>query len=281
MIIKACAKLNYALNIESARSDGYHNLQMIMQTVDLCDTIKAHFAENTPLNVTCNPTIEGENLVTKAVELYSQEIGKNIGGSIHIEKRIPLCSGLGGGSADAAAVLLALQKQYGGVSEDRLMELALKLGADVPFAVVGGTKYALGVGENLADLPTETGYCILLASAGEKDSTGKMFARFDAMENKLQPEIEAVAKLLEKGDFKSALKMFKNSFYPLYQGELPQKIDRILKENGAVCVSLSGAGPTVFGIFETAEQAHAASAVLSEFTWTALCRPTEKSIYFE
>ncbi len=281
MIIKACAKLNYALNIETARADGYHNLQMIMQSVDLCDTLNIEFSENEPLFVTCDIPIEGENLVSKAVAAYSAEIGKEIGGKIHIKKRIPLCGGLGGGSADAGAVLRALQAVYGDVSDERLAQIALSLGADVPFALIGGTKLAAGVGERLESLPTFTACTLLLASAGQKDSTGKMFARFDAMENKLHPDINNAADLIKNGYFGAASEHFKNSFYPLYQGEVTDKIERIMREFGAVCVSLSGAGPTMFGIFKKADDALKAKAQIEKFTWCESCRPTENSVIFE
>ncbi len=279
--VHACAKLNFALNIESARADGYHNLQMIMQSVDLCDTLTLEFCENEPFTVTCDIPVEGENLVSKAVDTYSAEIGKIIGGKIHIAKRIPLCGGLGGGSADAAAVLRAMQIVFGGVSDERLCELALTLGADVPFALVGGTRYVAGVGEKLADLPTVKNCTVLLATAGSKDSTGKMFARFDKMANKLQPDVGAAANLLKSGDFNAATAYFKNSFYPIYQGELTEKIERIMKACGACCVSLSGAGPTMFGIFEDDTAALNAEKQLAEFTWCAACHPTEKSLIIE
>ncbi len=281
MIVNACAKLNYALCIESAREDGYHNLQMIMQSVDLCDTLSLELADNVPLRVTCDVPIEGENLVTKAVELYATEIGRKIGGTIRIKKRIPLCGGLGGGSADAGAVLVALQSVYGGINDERLLEIALTLGADVPFAVSGGTRYAAGVGEKLASLPTVKACTILLATAGSKDSTGKMFARFDAMENKLQPDVSKAAALIKAGEFDKAMSHFANSFFPLWQSDMTDKIEHIMRQNGAVCVSLSGAGPTMFGIFGSDEAALAAKAELDKFTWSEICHPTEKSVYFE
>lgn len=281
MIIKACAKVNLALNIESARADGYHNLQMIMQSVDLCDTLEIRFAENSPLEVACDIPIEGENLVIKTVEAYSAEIGRKIGGKIDIKKRIPLCGGLGGGSADAAAVLKALQTAFGGVSNSRLLEIALMLGADVPFAVVGGTQYAAGVGEMLTPLPPLKDCSVLLATAGNKDSTGKMFARFDCMNDKLQPDVATAANLLKKGDFSAAILYFKNSFYPLWQNKKADEIESIMKAAGAVCVSLSGAGPTVFGIFENDGDALNAKEKIAAFTWCEICHPTEKSVYFE
>ena len=281
MDINACAKLNFALNIESARADGYHNLQMIMQSVDLCDKLTVELAEGTPLTVTCDMPIDGENLVTKAVAAYSAEISKKIGGKIHIKKRIPLCGGLGGGSADAAAILRAMQAEFGGVSDACLAEIALSLGADVPFALVGGTRYAAGVGEKLKQLPTVTDCTVLLANAGDKDSTGRMFARFDTMENKLHPDVQTAATLIEQGDFESAMTHFGNSFYPLWQNETAEKIDRIMRENGAKGVSLSGAGPTVFGIFATDDAAKAAASQIGKFTWCEICHPTEKSVTVE
>ncbi len=281
MIINACAKLNFALDIESARSDGYHNMRMIMQSVDLCDTLNIELSDCDGLEITCNVPIEGENLVHKAVDAYSKETGRKIGGKIHIMKRIPLCGGLGGGSADAAAVLRALQWKFGGVNDERLAKIALSIGADVPFALVGGTQYAAGVGEQLSPLPTVTEYTILLTCAGKKDSTGQMFARFDATEYKLHPDIETASRLLKQGKFSAATNHFANSFYPLWQGETAERIELIMRENNAMCVSLSGAGPTMFGIFANESDAVAAANQISQFTWCAVCRPTEKSVTIE
>lgn len=280
MKINACAKLNFALNIESPRADGYHNMQMIMQSVDLCDTLSLEFNRNVPLSIVCDMPIIGDNIVTRAVHAFANEVGYPIGGNIHITKRIPICGGLGGGSADAAAVLTALNLTFGGVSEARLSQIVLSLGADVPFALTGGTQYASGVGERLCALPAVRDCTVLLAGAGEKDSTGKMFARFDSADNKFHPDVESAVRLLRVGNFDMAARHFGNSFYPLWQGSRTAEIDRIMRANGAVCVSLSGAGPTMFGLFKN-ENGPAAAQELSKFTWCALCRPTEKSIIIE
>ncbi len=281
MIVKASAKVNLALNIESARADGYHNLKMIMQSVDLCDALTVDFKENAPLCITCNMQIEGENLVKSAVDTYSAAINRSIGGKIHIEKHIPLCSGLGGGSADAAATLKALQKQYGGVDDAQLAEMALSLGADVPFALVGGTQYALGVGERLQRLPTLDGCAIVLASLGEKDSTGKMFARFDNSAQQLHPDTEKAVLALKNGDLAAAAENFQNSFYPIWMGSAAKRLEGIMRKNGAFCVSLSGAGPTLFGIFKKDSDAANAVNEIEKSTWCVLCHPTENSVIFE
>jgi 4-diphosphocytidyl-2-C-methyl-D-erythritol kinase len=279
--IKACAKLNLALDIANARADGYHDMRMIMQSVDLCDIITADFERGAPISVTCDMPIDGENLAEKAIIAYSRAAGYPIGGTVHIEKHIPLCGGLGGGSADAAAVLWALHRQFCAVDADSLPDIALSLGADVPFALYGGTAYAAGVGERLVALPAVSKDYILLARAGNKDSTGRMFARFDAAADKIHPDVDAAVSALRTDGIRSASRFFANSFSPLWKGEVSDKIHNVMRSHGAYCTSLSGAGPTVFGLFESGDRARVCADEISKFTWCALCRPADRSIFFE
>ena len=279
MRLNACAKLNLALDISARRADGYHDMRMVMQSVDLCDTLDIELNQSGQLTVDCSVNIEGENLVCTAVKKYSQTAGFEIGGSIFIDKHIPVCGGLGGGSADCAAVLNALDMQFGAVDADTLKSIALSLGADVPFAMVGGTQLAEGVGERLTSLKPLCDCFIVLCNGGTKKSTGSMFGKFDRMENQLHPDVDGVAKALNEGDLKSAAGLFANSFEPLWQGDLLDSINNTYDICSCLGHALSGAGSTVFGVFDNDAQAHNCYEQLKKLTgWAYICRPTEKSI---
>ena len=279
MKLKANAKLNLVLDIGAREDNGYHQMRMIMQTIDIADIITADFALNTPLTVTSTVEIEGENIVAKAVKAYSEASELNIGGNINIEKYIPMTAGMGGGSADCAAVLTALDCTFGKLNKQQLDKIALSLGADVPFAMVGGTAYATGVGENLTALSPLPQCYIVLASGGVKDSTGAMFRRFDEAEHQFHPQIEGAIDCVNKGDLANLCSHLGNSFAPLWQNERVQSICHIFEQNGALGHSLSGAGPTLFGIFTDFEKAEkTAKTIKNKFGWAHICKPTAQSI---
>lgn len=278
MKLSTCAKLNLTLDVLGRRSDGYHDMRMIMQSVDLCDTVDVRFDESGDAFTECGGICTDDNLASKAVRAYSEASGIKIGANIKIDKHIPICGGLGGGSADAAAVLTALEMTFGALGRQHLMEVALSLGADVPFAMDGGTALAAGVGEKLKPLRTLPDCSIVLASAGVKDSTGKMFGKLDAVDGKIHPDTDAAVAAIDCGDLVGASGLFCNSFAPLWKGDVPDKIRAIMTDSGAMCCSLSGAGPTMFGIFDDEHRARACCDLLKEFTKSNLCHPTRKSV---
>ncbi len=279
MKIKAYGKLNLVLDIGPREDNGYHQMRMIMQSVDIADILTVEFALNSPLQVTSSVEIEGENIVTKAVNNYAAAAELNIGGKIHIEKHLPLTGGMGGGSADCAAVLIALDKTFGKVDKDTLDKIALSLGADVPFAMMGGTAYATGVGEKLERLSPLPHCYIVLASGGVKDSTGKMFARFDEAKEQYHPDIEKVKDGLKEGNLSKIAAFLGNSFAPLWYGEKVQSICTEFAAAGALGCSLSGAGPTLFAIFDNKAEAEiCAKKISAEFGWAELCSPSEVSV---
>ncbi len=280
MKLKVCAKLNLSLDISAARSDGYHNMRMVMQSVDLCDTLTVDFNRGDDITVKTSTDIEGENIAKSAVIKYSEEAGFKIGGTIHIEKQIPICGGMGGGSADAAAVLFALDKTFRAVSKEKLEKIALSLGADVPFAMVGGTRLAEGVGEVLTEI-SPLPYCeIVLCCGGKKESTGSMFRQFDGLKNQLHPDVDGVADMINKGNLEQAAKLVANSFEPLWNSQLMADIGACFEAHGCLGHALSGAGSTVFGIFSDKAKSENCKKELEELTgWAQICHPTEKAIY--
>ncbi len=257
--VTANAKINLTLDITGKREDGYHLIDTVMQSVSLCDTIKV--ASSKKLTVVCNDKSinEQENLAYKAAEIFFSETGCAGGCRIYIKKRIPKAAGLGGGSADAAAVLVALDKLYKtNLTKERLCELALRLGADVPFFIEGGTVRAEGIGEKLTPLtPLRTG-CFVLASVDKKPSTAQMYKELDS---KPLPAVdtEAAIAAIDAGDINSICNAFGNSFTAVWQNSLLQKR---LYELGADGVFLSGSGPTWCGLFSNKRKAIAAKKQL-------------------
>ncbi len=279
--VRACAKLNLTLDVGERRADGYHDMTMIMQSVDLCDTVDVSLNALGRITVSCGELSGEDNLAFSAAELYLTEAGSSLGADIRIEKNIPICGGLAGGSADAAAVLAALDRLVGGVDRDGLLKIALALGADVPFALVGGTAYVRGVGEKIEPIAALPDCSFVLATAGQKDSTGRMFARLDAIADRRHPDTEGVLAAISAGDLVQAVQGFYNAFDALWQGEKAENIREIMMSSGALGVALSGSGPTLFGTFESRERAEDCLQKLRCVTDCWICSPTAQGIIFE
>ena len=279
LTLRACAKLNLTLDVTGRRADGYHDMTMIMQSVDLCDTLTVALTGE-GIRVDCGALSGEDNLAYAAARRYCEAAGYCGGVHIAIEKAIPVCGGMAGGSADAAAVLAALDRLIGGVAGEKLDAIALSLGADVPFARLGGTALAAGVGERLTPLPALPDCTFLLYAVGEKPSTGALFARLDALADYPHPDAERVAAALRAGDLIAAAQGFGNAFSPLWENAAADNARRVMKDAGALSVSLTGAGPTLFGTFVDEADARRAQATLgSEKAF--LCRPTKQSVFVE
>lgn len=277
MKIKANAKINFSLSVCGKREDGYHLIDTVMHSVSLYDTVFIEKADE--ISVNCGDMPQEENIAYKAAKLFF-ETTKSVGGAnIKIEKQIPLSAGLGGGSADAAAVLLGLNKFYNmNLSYETLCEMAVKLGADVPFFIKGGCMRSEGIGEILTPATPLNKGVILLAKADLKPSTAEMYRRLD--ENKtVLANTEAVLKAIEENDL---IKLSKN-LYNAFETVWPQsKVKAELLKTDAVAVALTGSGPTWFAIFDDIEKANVAKNLLLEKEipcW--ICYPTTKAVEFE
>lgn len=246
---EAYAKINLTLDITGRRPDGYHDIETIMQTVNLYDTVTVCKSEF--LTVECNDTeLCGENnLAYIAAKRFFEATGINGGAQIIIDKNIPKAAGLGGGSSDAAAVLRALKRLYGvKLSKKELIDIAAKIGADVPFFVRGGTKLCKGIGEELSDAPKLPDCYIAIIKEGAKKSTGEIYKRFDSVGTDKRPDNEKMLELLRNGDLKGIASNLCNVF----EKSVPEceKSKSLLLNFGAIGACLSGSGPTVFGIFD-------------------------------
>lgn len=252
--LRANAKINLCLAINGKREDGYHLIDTVMQSVDIFDGVTIERDNN--ISVVCDIDVPMEkNIAYKAALLFFEHT-KVIGGAkITINKNIPEAAGLGGGSADAAAVLLGLNTLYEtNLDYKTLCNLAEKLGADVPFFIKGGTQRCEGIGEILTELPLfDKGY-FLIVKHGEKPSTKEMYNKLDKVGYN-NPDTKSVIKAIEKGDLEALAENLGNCFADTQDYSY---IEAKFKETNPLGVCLSGSGPSVFAMYESKEKSNKA-----------------------
>ncbi|MBR3704955.1 MAG: 4-(cytidine 5'-diphospho)-2-C-methyl-D-erythritol kinase [Oscillospiraceae bacterium] len=276
----AYAKLNLTLDILGKREDGYHEMSMVMQSIDLTDTISVSTQDSPGLTLTCNvpylPCNES-NIAAKAVRRFFEHLGKDAPGlAIHIDKRIPTCAGMAGGSSDGAAVLRVLRKLYAPDMLDAQLEsIGALVGSDVPYCVRGTTALALGRGEILTDLPALPDCFFVICKPSFPISTPELFAQVRTKKLRCHPDTKGMIRALESGD----LEAIAHRVYNVFEDVLPRKyaqvfeIKRKLLDLGAMTASMTGSGPTVFGIFSDETQAkNAAQTLKREFSATYCCK---------
>ena len=272
METKAWAKLNLTLDVLGKRADGYHALRMVMQTVDLCDHITVETGTGASLRVSTDlgflPTGE-KNLAAAAALRLCGAVGADCGGlALDLRKHIPVCAGMAGGSADAAAVLRALNELLGlDLPPARLAEIGAEVGSDVPYCVLGGTALAEGRGERLTPLPPLPACHVVLCKPGWSVSTPELFAAIDAVRLRRRPDTAGMIAALEAGDLAGAARRV----YNVFEDALPRRrageiaaIKNTLIQHGALGASMSGTGPTVFGLFDDMAGARGAWEELRE-----------------
>ena len=285
--VLAHAKLNLTLDITGVRPDGYHLLDMVVQSLDLADTV--NLSPNDSGEIKLRPgdrrlPEDAGNIAFKAAELFYAAWGRPCPGlKITIKKRIPLAAGLGGGSADAAAVLLGLNRLHlAPFTLGQLEDMALELGADVPLCLTGGTLEAEGVGGILSPLPDLPPCWFVLVRPGEKPSTGEMYRRYDALEDGRHPDTEAAIGAVCGGDLEELGRSIYNVFEGVWQSTEMDTARRMLKEAGALGAALSGSGPTLFGLFDEKDKASKAADVLENaFEDVLVCEPFTKGCEIE
>ncbi|MDO4269869.1 MAG: 4-(cytidine 5'-diphospho)-2-C-methyl-D-erythritol kinase [Eubacteriales bacterium] len=272
--VEARAKINLTLDVTGKRDDGYHTVKMVMQSVALHDDVKVAVThgEKKPRGIvlSCNLPylpVDERNLAYRAAELFYETTGILLETcEIHIEKRIPVAAGLAGGSSDAAAVLRALSALHAaGLTDDELCAMGLKLGADVPFCLRGGTMLAEGIGEELSPLPALPHCFVVLCKPPFAVSTKEVYREIDALDIKKRPDTDGLIKALEKGDLAGVTKRLANVMEGVTARKRRQidEIKRFLLENGADGALMSGSGPTVYGLFADEGRAKTAAKMLS------------------
>ena len=275
--IRAYAKLNLGLVVEGKRANGYHDLDMVMQSVSLYDTITIARLEEPGIRFSCDaPGIPGsDNLCVRAVNALAQWVGAPLPVAMTLEKRIPAQAGMAGGSADGAAVLAGLNQLFAlGLSEEELLPLAAGLGADMPFCLTGGTKRVRGFGERLLELPPLPDCVILVAKPGEGVPTAESFARYDALGEKPRLSVEPLVRALLERDLRRAAGALCNGLECCAGLDAIPRLVGKMEETGALGSRMTGSGSAVFGIFEGEREAPACrEALAEEAAFTALCRP--------
>ena len=247
MKIKANAKINLGLAVCSKREDGYHLIDTVMHSVDLFDLVEIEKADEISVICSNNDIEEKENIAYKAAELFFSKTGISKGTKIQIEKNIPTCAGMGGGSADAAAVLVGLNHLYNtDLTDNDLCEMAVKLGADVPFFIKGGCQRAQGIGEVLSSYKSlEKGY-IVLAKADKKPSTAQMYRIIDNNEQ-VNVNTEKILECIKENDLKGLSQSLCNAFETAWGNSV---LKEKMLEYSPLTVSLTGSGPTWFALYE-------------------------------
>lgn len=281
---KARAKVNLSLDVLGVMRDGYHELDTVMQSLSLHDDVSVTLHESSGNGVLISvpgfsdiPQNE-ENTAAKAALRFFEELGiTNLTAEIAIKKRIPAGAGLGGGSADAAAVLRAMSILCGGCcTYDRLREIGLKVGADVPFCIEGGTVRAGGRGELISPLPDFPECAIVLVKPEFSVSTAELYRKIDDIKIEIRPDTDGLAAAISAGDLQSAAKKCGNVFeraLPKSQRETITAIKEALVANGAYSAAMTGTGSAVFGIFKDQAAALLMSKALPDGVETFLCRP--------
>ncbi len=289
--MEAHAKINLFLDITGRREDGYHTITGVMQAVSLCDLVTVtveepvgmHLCAMGPrpgmaetITLTCSdPTLptDGKNLAWRAAEAFFAATGRGCRQLIiDIDKRIPAAAGMAGGSADAAAVLRALNELFAyPLTEEELRAVGLRLGADVPFCIAGGTQLTEGIGEVLTPVVPLPDCSILVACAGEGVSTPAAYGALDRLYGGFAPEAytphhavrDALIAALTAGDLDGVAECAFNLFESVILPERPvaARIREVMRKSGAVLSMMSGSGPSVFGLFRRGEEARLSDAV--------------------
>ena len=258
--IFARAKINTALDVVRKREDGYHDLRMIMQTVNLCDNIIIEKKSEPGIELSCNLSwlpCDGRNLIYRAAEEMINEYGIKKGVRIYLNKKIPAAAGLAGGSADCAATLVGMRSLFGlTAANERLMQIGEKLGADVPYCLMRGTALAEGKGEILTPLAPFPNTFVLLAKPNINVSTPAVFKEFSLDKVERHPDIEKMIEYIEKKDLKGICGEMCNVLETVTVKNYPviSDIKQAMLDHGATGSMMSGSGPTVFGFFDTYDQ---------------------------
>lgn len=273
--VKAYGKINLSLDVTGRRDDGYHLVRMIMQTVDIYDTVTitadptAAEAEGGIAIRTDSGHIPGgpDNLVWRAADVMKREFAITDPLTIDLVKRIPIAAGMAGGSSDAAAVFRGIRDMYHlDVTDTRLQELALPLGADIPYCITGGTQLSEGIGEILTPLPTPPACTLLVVKPDLYVSTGWVYNAFDSIpaEDVIHPDVDAMIAANARGDLQGICSTLGNVLEQKTGAEYPiiGELEQFFRDHGCDGTLMTGSGPTVFAIYSDNETAATAYTAL-------------------
>ena len=270
MRLRAFAKINLGLDILRKREDGYHEVRMIMQTIQMYDVLEMKKVKKPGISLSVNyPYIPSDerNLVYKAAKLLMDEFQVKEGVDIRLEKFIPVAAGMAGGSSDAAAAMVGINHLFKlGLSEKDLMDRAVNIGADVPYCIMRGTALAEGIGEKLTRIAQVPDCYVLIGKPGIGVSTKTAYESLQLDKIQSHPDIDGMIRDIENGDLLAMTDKMGNVFESGIIGKYPVigEIKDLMEANGALKAMMSGSGPTVFGIFDDREKMEAAAAVLRQ-----------------
>lgn len=252
--VKAYGKINLGLDVLYKREDGYHEINTVMQQIDLSDTLIIKEKEEGIVIKSDNMDLplDSSNLIYKAWEKIQEKTGIRKGIEVTVEKRIPIAAGLGGGSSNAAATLKGLNELWDlGLSEEDLREIGVEIGADVPFCITGGTALAQGIGDKLTKLKPFKDKDLILINPGMPILTAEVYRNLNP-DGKRKMNIEKIVQFIENNDLHSLAKHIINVMEEVVIKKTPVilEIKRDLIKYGALCSLMSGSGPTVFGLFD-------------------------------
>ncbi len=267
---EAHAKINLTLDVTGRLDNGYHTVEMVMQSIGLHDnvTVTAETGTGAIEVTTTSGSLPNDksNLAYRAAELFFSELSlPNSGVAIHIEKNIPIAAGLAGGSTNAAAVLCALNELYHcQCSTDQLAAMGVKLGADIPFCIYGGTMLASGIGEQLTRLPAAPQCSVVLCKPPVSVSTPAIYREMDRVEIAEHPDTQAVCEAIRTGSYAGLCAGLCNVMQPVTGGWHPEvlEIRQTLLDCGADGAVMSGSGPSTFGLFSDPDAAQRACEIL-------------------
>ena len=270
IVTKAYAKINLGLDVLRRREDGYHEVKMVMQTVDLYDVLLVSKKEEDTITISTQREeipVNEDNLIYKAIKLMKDQYGFEGGVHVELVKNIPIAAGMAGGSTDAAAAMRAVNELFElNRPVEELEKHAVKIGADVPYCIQGGTVLSEGIGEVLTKLPNAPQCILLIAKPDIMVSTKYVYENLNLPELKKHPDIDAMVEAIREGDAGKMLEPMDNVLATVTEEkyEIIKEIKQTMKRNGAIKAMMSGSGPTVFGVFETMVQAATAFDAIKE-----------------
>lgn len=270
MKLRALAKINLGLDVTGKRPDGYHEVRMIMQNIQMFDQLEIERSEQPGIRIETNLSFlpcNENNLVYKAADLLMKEFDIREGLDVKLSKFIPVAAGMAGGSSDAAAVMVGVNRMFQlGLSVGELMERGVKIGADVPYCIMRGTALAEGIGEKLTKLPPMPFCYVLIGKPGINVSTKFVYGNLDLKKIKYHPDIDGIRQAIEQKDLKgiasrmgNVLELVTCPAYPVIDD-----IKNLMIREGALNAMMSGSGPTVFGLFEDKDTAQKAYETLRD-----------------
>ena len=265
--LKALAKINLGLDVVRRREDGYHEVRMIMQTIHLYDRLDIKRTQEPGIQIQTNLSflpVNENNLIYKAAKLLMDEFSITDGVSVKLDKRIPVAAGMAGGSTDAAAMLIGVNRLFSlGLTKRELMERGVQIGADVPFCIMRGTALAEGIGEALSPLPPMVKCPVLIAKPSISVSTKFVYQNLKLDDTTIHPDIDRLIDDIKAKNLHDIAAHMGNVLETVTIPNYPviDEIKKHMLSNGAVGAMMSGSGPTVFGLFDdedTAKKAYKA-----------------------